>query len=80
MPTSLDRDGEPALVFGACAGLAARFDLASFCKKPAHGGYVLVVDDLGLLKAESAYFTPWRKTPATISSLALTALPSSGST
>jgi hypothetical protein len=44
--SSLDRDGQPALVFCAGASLTAGFDLASLCKKPAQGGYVLVFDDL----------------------------------
>jgi len=35
VPSSLDRDGKPALMFGAGASLAAGLDLASLCQKPA---------------------------------------------
>src|SRR5947209_6864686 len=51
VPRSLERNGEPALVLGASAGLASWLDLAAVGEEAAHAAGILVVDVPRLLDA-----------------------------
>ena len=54
MPRVLQRDGQPTLVLGAGAGLAARLDLGAVGQEAAQPHQVLVVDVVDLVDAELA--------------------------